>query len=336
VIHPKKILIIRFSSIGDIVLTTPVIRILSQQLGASIHYLTKKVFKDILLSNPYVDKTYTIDLNVAEVLEDLREEQYDFVVDLHNNLRSMQVKMHLRKPGSSFRKLNIQKWMLVNMRINTLPNEHIVERYLETVARFGIKNDNKGLDFFISDDASVNLQMITSDLITGEFICIVIGAGLPTKSMQEHQIIQLVNMLDFPVVLIGGPEDREAGERIAAKTRAINQAGLLSIPGSASILSACGLVISHDTGMMHIAAALKKPVISIWGNTIPEFGMYPYYGERVVKHKIFEIHDLSCRPCSKIGFQKCPKGHFRCILDLDITKIALTANQWIRMNTKPA
>jgi heptosyltransferase-2 len=75
--------------------------------------------------------------------------------------------------------------------------------------------------------------------------------------------------------------------------------------------------VTHDTGLMHIAAAFGRPIISLWGNTAPAFGMTPYYGDRPVPYGIMETKGLWCRPCSKIGYEKCPMGHFRCMERID-------------------
>ncbi len=136
----KKFLIIRFSSIGDIVLTTPVIRCLKAQVpGAEVHYLTKKQFLPVLEANPYIDKIFTINDKVSEVLPELMEEDYNHIIDLHKNIRSKQVISSLKKPSTAFNKINIAKWLIVNLKIDRLPNVHIVDRYFETVQSLGVK-----------------------------------------------------------------------------------------------------------------------------------------------------------------------------------------------------
>ena len=148
-----KILIIRFSSIGDIVLTSPVIRCLKLQTGSEIHYLTKQPFVALLKNNPHVSKVFAIDKSVGEVLPALRREKYDYIIDLHHNLRTFILKWRLPFVKSyAFKKLNFEKWLLTNFKINRLPKTHIVDRYLETVKSLGVKNDGQGLDFFLPED----------------------------------------------------------------------------------------------------------------------------------------------------------------------------------------
>lgn len=307
-----KILIIRFSSIGDIVLTTPVVRCLKQQVsGAEVHYLVKEQFCSVVEHNPYIDKVHTIREDVAEVIDELRSEKFDCVVDLHHNLRSARVKMKLHVPSSSFNKLNVQKWLAVNLKWNLLPKVHIVDRYMDTVKRLGVSNDGKGLDYFISPADEVDRSVLPQQHRQG-FIAFVIGAQHYTKRLPPEKIKFICKKLSLPVILLGGPEDAQRGEEIAAGDEKIfNACGKFSLAQSASLVRQAEYMITHDTGLMHIAAAFKKRIYSVWGNTIPEFGMYPYMpGEG---SKIIEVKNLYCRPCSKLGYNKCPQGHFRCM-----------------------
>ena len=322
-----KILIIRFSSIGDIVLTSPVIRCLKKQTGAEIHYLTKKSFEKILTSSPYVDKVFSIEKEISEVITDLKSMNYDYVIDLHKNLRSLHVKKALAVKSFSFNKLNIEKWLMVNLKINRLPNTHIVDRNLETVVPLGVKNDGEGLDYFIPKEDEIDLNEINKKynflINDSKYIAFVIGAAHATKRLPVEKIIDICNGLNLPIILLGGKEDFENGELISTKSigYVLNLCSKLNLNQSASIVKQAELVITHDTGLMHIAAAFRKKIISVWGSTIPEFGMYPYYptsaNEGIFKNNTVEMIGLSCRPCSKIGYNKCPKGHFKCMQMID-------------------
>ncbi len=314
IIALQKILLIRFSSIGDIVLTSPVIRCLKQQADVSLHFLCKRNYRSILEANPYIDKVYSIDQSVSEVASELKNESYDLIIDLHKNIRSAQVCRALGIKSYSFNKINLQKWLMVNFKINRLPDVHIVDRYLQAVAPLGIKNDGQGLDFFIPDDVQV-------DLPSGQ-LAFAIGAAHATKRLPVEKIIAICKESPRPVILLGGPQERATGELItAAAPKVINTCGQLSLHQSARVIEQSKQIITHDTGMMHIAAALRKPIISIWGNTIPDFGMYPYYPEGLNLNKTIEVKNLSCRPCSKIGYGQCPKGHFRCMAEVDVVEV---------------
>ncbi|TPE44011.1 glycosyltransferase family 9 protein [Pontibacter mangrovi] len=316
-----KILILRFSSIGDIVLTTPVIRCIKQQVpGAEVHYVTKKAFQSIVANNPYVDKVHVLGEKLGDLVQALKAENFDYVVDLHNNLRTRVIKARLGKPSRSFNKLNYEKWLMVNFKRNRLPDVHIVQRYLDAAAALGVKDDGGGLDYFIPAQDEVDVHTLPEGFQNG-YVAFAIGAQHYTKRLPTERIIELCERLQQPVILLGGKEDAATGEEIAAHFSASNKqqatiiynaCGKYNLHGSASLVRQATQVVSHDTGLMHIAAAFQKEIISVWGNTIPEFGMYPFR----TKYKVLEVQGLSCRPCSKIGYSKCPKGHFKCMRDI--------------------
>ena len=305
-----KILVVRFSSIGDIVLTTPVVRMLKTQLNTEVHFLTKAPYVSLFKNNPYVDSVFQINKSINEVISDLKTENYDYVIDLHSNLRTQILKLKLGVTAKSFNKLNWEKFFLTNFKTNILPDVHIVDRYLDTIKFLGITNDNKGLDFFLSDADKLDFAEYPKD-----YIAFVIGGQHATKILPTAKIISICKKLNKAVLLIGGPDDKSAGDEISKASGAINTCGDHSLLQSAFLIKNSAYVISHDTGMMHIAAAFKKKIYSVWGNTIPEFGMYPYLSDK--NSKMIEVQNLSCRPCSKIGFDKCPKGHFKCMQEID-------------------
>jgi ADP-heptose:LPS heptosyltransferase len=218
----------------------------------------------------------------------------------------------------SFPKLNLRKWLLVKFKWNLLPDIHIVDRYFKAVSKLNVKNDGKGLDYFIPSGETVDISQFAVAFRSG-YVAFVIGAKHNTKALPEEKIIELLRASSRPVILLGGPEDREKGERIAAAVhsgRVFNACGKFSLSQSASLVKQAEKVITHDTGLMHVAAAFHKDIISIWGNTVPEFGMYPYLPEGEGKSTILQVKGLSCRPCSKLGYRECPKGHFRCMREI--------------------
>lgn len=311
-----KFLVVRFSSIGDILLTTPVVRCLKKQvMTAEVHYLTKASFRSLIEHNPYIDKAHYLQDNWNELMEELVREDFDYIIDLHHNLRTLKVKKKLGKKSWSFNKLNIEKFLYVNFRMNLLPGKHIVERYLETLSDFGIKNDGEGLDYFIPEKEKVKEKDIPASHHAG-YIGLVIGAAHDTKKLPLHKLQSLCKTIDHPIILLGGKEDKANGDHIASVDphKVYNACGKFSINESADLVRRSKLLITHDTGLMHIAAAFKKPIISIWGNTVPEFGMYPYKSA----FDTMEVRPLSCRPCSKIGYDKCPLGHFKCMEGISV------------------
>ena len=326
-----KFLIIRFSSIGDIVLTTPVIRCLRKQYpDAEIHFLTKYSFRSILANNPYINKIHTLGDSFELMLHELATGEYDYVIDLHHNLRTLRIKRFLKNVKSfSYDKLNIEKFILTNLKINTLPKKHIVQRNLETVKSLGVKDDGLGLDYFIPAMDEVKQSDIPTSHMHG-YIAVVIGAALATKKLPLHKLKDLCRAIDHPIILLGGKEDYEDGKAIAAidDVKIYNACGKFNLNESADLVKKSKLVITHDTGLMHIAAAFQKPIISVWGNTVPAFGMYPYYGKRSnMQFDVVEINKLWCRPCSKIGYKKCPLGHFKCMEKIAVNDIVNLVRQ---------
>jgi heptosyltransferase-2 len=319
-----KFLVIRFSSIGDIVLTTPVLRNLAQQVpGAVIHYLTKPVFAQVLDGNPHVRKVHLLKEDFDAMIRSLKAEQFDAVIDLHSNVRTLRVKQALGLPSASFRKLNLEKWLLTSFKWDRMPRLHIVDRYLETVARYQVNNDGQGLDYFIPQDTVSPFETMSLPFRSG-YIALVAGAAHFTKRIPIDKMREICMRSGQPVLLLGGKDDRQAAEKVAAAFpgKAWNSCGRLSLHQSAMLLRDADWVISSDTGLMHIAAALRKKLVVLWGNTVPAFGMYPYYGTHPVPFYNLEVEGLSCRPCSKIGHQACPKKHFRCMQDQSAERIA--------------
>lgn len=323
-----KYLVIRFSSIGDIVLTTPVVRCLKQQVeGAEVHFATKKKHASIVASNPFIDKIHVFQNNLSELLKELEKEQFDYIIDLHQNIRSNRIKSRLKIPAFSFQKLNLQKYLFVNLKINRMPDKHIVDRYMETLSVFDVENDGKGLDFFVPKNEEFDVTNLPEKFQKG-YIAFVIAGTYSTKRLPPEKIIEICNGIEFPVILLGGKNEQNEADKIVDNTgeNVFNLTGKISLNQSASLVKNARLVLANDTGLMHIAAAFKKKILSFWGNTVPEFGMVPYQAHPA--SEIMEVTDLKCRPCSKLGYTKCPKKHFKCMKNIDSSN----ASDWIIRN----
>ncbi|MCB0703790.1 MAG: glycosyltransferase family 9 protein [Saprospiraceae bacterium] len=318
-----KILVIRFSSIGDIVLTTPILRCLSVQTGAEIHFLTKSAYSSLLRPNPYISRIWALEDSMSSLLPALHREGFDYIVDLHKNLRTWRTRFFLGVPGSSFPKLNLAKWLMVNLKVNRLPDRHIVDRYFDAVKSLGVRYDGAGLDHFFPDDDTPKLPGIRGGRIPKDLVCFAIGGAHSTKRLPMEQLKKICLELPNPIVLIGGASEASAGKQLAAldPDRIYDLCGQVGLHESAKWIRESSVLITHDTGMMHLGAALRKRIVSIWGNTIPAFGMYPFYPEGASPAFISEVLELSCRPCSKIGFDVCPKGHFNCMQGQNILQI---------------
>ena len=322
----KKVLIIRFSSIGDIVLTTPVIRCIKQQIpGVEVHFAVKKSFFPVVEANPYIDKIHLLEGDLGNLIKRLKAENFDYIVDLHQNLRSWRIRLSAcwRTPSRGFPKLNIQKWFLTKLKIDIMPDVHIVDRYFRAAEKLGVKNDGKGLDYFIPAKDEYDPELLPENFRRG-YTGFVIGAKHATKRLPEHKIISICTKLNSPVILLGGPEDSPAADRIAsACPLVLSMCGKVSLNQSASLVKQADIILTHDTGLMHIAAAFRKKIISIWGNTVPKIGMYPYMPGDEEKSKIVGVPGLKCRPCSKLGYDRCPKGHFKCMEEIDESAVVV-------------
>ncbi len=386
----RKILVIRFSSIGDIVLTTPVIRCLKKQIqDAEIHVLTKKKFANLYKTNPYINKVYEYDDSLKKNIEELKLENYDYVVDLQKNKRSVRVTRALGRPHASFPKLNFRKFLLSTFKINIMPDVHIVDRYFKAVEELNVRNDFYGLDFFISDKNNFPISELPVEFQNG-YYAFVIGGTYKTKILPPVKIAEVLKKINKPVILLGGPDDVERAEEIISlvngqpttdngginsqiqkdsqiftfsdsqiqkdsqffsfsdsqiqkdsqiftfsdsqiqkdsqffsfsDSQILNLVGKINLEQSASIVKNADSVLTNDTGLMHIAAAFHKNIVSVWGNTVPELGMYPYLPKEPEKCHIIECKDVRCRPCSKLGFKECPKKHFRCMMEIDVENI---------------
>ena len=317
----KKILVIRFSAIGDIVWTSPVVRVLKTQIpNSEIHFCTKYIYKEMVESNPYIDKLHFLHEKLGDLIKELKKENFDIIIDLHKNLRTLIMRAQLRRKTYNYHKLTFRRWLFVKFKLNTMPNLHVADRYLATIKPLGVRYDHKGLDFFIPKSQEVNIQTYLPETHHHGYVTFVIGASRFTKRLPVARMIELCEKIDRPLVLIGGKEDEVTGEKIAQyfankidnDVVVVNTCNKLSISQSASIVKQSEMVFGQDTGLTHIAAAFGKEVFAIYGGT-STLGFYPYE----TPYTILENNNLSCRPCSKSGKDICPKGHFKCMQEIE-------------------
>jgi len=290
----KKILIIRLSSIGDIILTSPVIRCIKQQKNVEIHFLVKSEYSILLKSNPHLEKVFCLKDNLNKLTSDLQKENYDLIIDLHNNIRSSWIKLNLALPSYTINKKTWQKYMLIYFNWNFLHN-HVVDRYFEVVKKINISNDRNGLEYFFHKKTKVNFD------VKQVFIAWSIGGSSSNKKLSKKQIIDVCKKMSYPVVLLGGSFENSLGDDIVQGSnyeKIYNFCGSISLDQSAYLIRHSTLVLSNDTGLMHVAAAFKKPIISFWGCTKPSQGFAPYMGVHGSKQL---ITPRSKRPCSKYG-----------------------------------
>jgi heptosyltransferase-2 len=311
-----KILVIRFSSIGDIVLTSPVYRILQEQLphGAEVHLLTQSRFAFIQEANPFVNKIWAVEKSGMEVLDELKDENFDYIIDLQNSLRSKSIRKKLAVLSFQVNKQNFRKWIQINLGLWKGSVGHIVDRYLETLKTFKISNDGKGLDYFIPSTTKSIEDLLPTDFIENKYTVIATGGAHEGKRWSEEYWTELSGKFhDERIVWIGGKED---SIELNHSPLHLDLIGKCSVHESARIIEHAKAVICGDTGMMHIGSAFKNDIVVIWGCTSPELGMgvyrpHPNPGEHM--HSVYLQAKRKGRPCSKLG-NYCKYGmHNKCI-----------------------
>ena len=317
----KRILVIRLSSIGDIILTTPLIRRLTVAYpDAVIDYCTKPGFYSLLASNPRLSAIYTT--------EALPSGHYDLVVDLQNNVRSRAI-VHTLQPTYKvfYRKENWKKWLIVNFKINLFStNRSVVDRYHDTLAEFCVSDDQSGCELHTtSDEKTFAAKYFDSGLKT---LALCFGANHFTKRYPPKHFASILELIlaekPLQVLLLGGKEDSEQAAEIinnlpdVIQPYVINLAGTCTLMQSAAIIERCEAVLCNDTGLMHMASSFGTKLFVIFGSSSSVFGFLPYHSP----YELFEVKKLYCRPCSHIGRDQCPKRHFRCMNELSQPIIA--------------
>ncbi|MFK8056918.1 MAG: glycosyltransferase family 9 protein [Saprospiraceae bacterium] len=336
----KKVLCIRLSAIGDVVVCTPVFRALAMQLGAEVHVLTKPVPGIMLEGNPHVHKV--IHWQEKGLVEQLKKERYDVVVDLHCNLRSHRLRLTLGVPALGYRKRNLAK-RLLGHGIDWLGDEHILDRYFKALEPLGISYDLGGLDYFAEEEMEWSTAVAARLEVPRKegFIALVLGATHATKRMPATLLADICKQSDRQLILLGGNDVKAlAAETLGFlddndKSKVTNLCGELSLRQSAKLIEQAKGVITPDTGLMHVAAALHRPMVVVWGNTVPAYGMYPLLpAGREQLAQYAQVEGLSCRPCGRIGFEVCPKGHFKCMNDQSATSILKLLDKSQSENTR--
>jgi lipopolysaccharide heptosyltransferase II len=307
----KKILIIRFSSLGDVLLTTPLIRSIKKTYPhLEIQFLTKPNYADVLKNNTYISKIFIFENseNVNFVIGKLKNERYDLIIDLQNNPRSTSIRQKLKINFLRFQKRDLDKLLLVKLKINKLKNAPpIPVRYAETVK--GIKLDDEGLDLFTDKKPSFRFDL------SKKYIGLCPGARHFTKKWPKEYFIELGKLLNenkFGILIFGGKADKELCTEISGSiSNSINLSNNDEILQTAANMKTCTAIFCNDSGLMHTACAVNIPVFVFFGSSVKEFGFTPYKNRSV----IFENNTLNCRPCSHIGRTRCPLKHFKCMKD---------------------
>lgn len=312
-----KFLIIQYRSLGEILLSTPLVRGLQEQVeGAEVHYLSKECFAETLINNPHIKKVHALKDNLDEVIDEVLVEDFDYIIDLQLDSNTHQIKQKIPVVSFEYDALNFKQWLYVNFKINRLPGIHLVDRYLQTAQVFDVNNDGKGLDFFIPAEDEVNAVDMHA-VFEGKFMAVLLDSEFGTRNIPIEKLATIINMSGVPVCLLGSDNSPYKTYDLEQKLKVpfLNTLGKITLNATASLIKQSAVVLSSDSSYMHLATALNKPILSLWGNTVQDFGRVPYDAHE--QSTIFEVKHLRCRPCTKRGFVACPKKHFKCMNDMD-------------------
>ncbi|MCB2205874.1 lipopolysaccharide heptosyltransferase II [bacterium] len=318
------ILVIRFSSIGDIILVTPMLRALKTRFpDCVLHVAVRREFNELLRRNPYIDRLISVDTSTGNrslraLNLELTSERYDAVFDLQNNFRSRILRNGLSRSIHVVDKRQWKRLLLVKLGVNRYPRyTPVPERYIETALRYEVKPDVEGPELHLDEDTrgKARLKLRAAGRKDGvRLVGIAPGAKHFTKRWPLPSFRRLTEKLldlGYTVAVLGGTDEYETGEqlRILRPDRILNCAGKLTLLETAAAIEQCRTVFVNDSGLMHMATAVGTPVIALFGSTVREFGFFPYQSEAAV----VEAAGLGCRPCTHIGRAACPKGHFACM-----------------------
>ncbi|MFA5832027.1 MAG: lipopolysaccharide heptosyltransferase II [Bacteroidota bacterium] len=337
---PHKTLVLRLSSIGDIILSSPLLRILRKAVGnnSRVDFVVRKEYAELVQFNHHLSIVHEYDVQTGykglqELAKQLRAEQYDLVIDIHDSIRTKLLRTACNaRDVVVMDKRKLERWLLVNLKRNAYTDAlTVAERYIETVEKYGIKNDNKGLEIFIPDSILFETSGKLAKLRLDQFekvIGICPGSKHFTKRWQKEKFadvaVRAANEFKAKILLFGGTDEKEDCEfvrgevaRRVSENAATNFAGEFSLLGSAAALEICDIIVTNDSGLMHLAAAKQKKIVAIFGSTVKEFGFVPYGTESI----IIEKNNLDCRPCTHIGKKDCPKGHFKCMEEITVDEV---------------
>lgn len=327
----EKILVFRLSSIGDIVLTTGLLRCLREKFpNAQIDFLVKKQFADILKCVPFVSNVVELDSKkgfseLRAIRNQLKQEHYDVALDIHKNWRSKYVCNTIgAKNVFKFNKHVFRRWVLTTFHKDIYKEVRPVYlRFIDAAQAIGIQPDGKYTELVVPNEILETVSNIfrnnnVFDATTKKIIALCPGASFSNKQWQVEKFAELakriVTGLDLQVILLGGKKESDICNEIAKESGAISFAGQFDLSQSIAAIALCSATVANDTGMLHVSEALGKPVVGIYGPTAWQFGYFPI----LPTSKVAQVENLSCRPCTKMGKNCCPKGHFTCMKDISV------------------
>lgn len=310
----KKILLIRFSSLGDIILSFPLINALKKEYPESeIHYLTKSAYKAILELNPAISKIILFNGQpLSELKSEIKSTGYDLVLDIHKNFRSILLTLFTGLNVKRYRKDTIKKFLLVKFKINLF--KEITPVYKKYIKAVGDKFAKK-----FSHYTSTELEFDRTRKYDFNYIVTAPSSKHFTKTYPKEKFVDYIKSSKLKIILVGDDSnnDKEICEYIENETIAINLCGRLSYSELANVVLNSEYVVTNDSSILHFSEMLGKNVKAIFGSTVKEFGFFPQLENSLV----VENKNLKCRPCTHIGLPACPLGHFKCMNEIQIEKL---------------
>jgi ADP-heptose:LPS heptosyltransferase len=315
---------------GNIVFSTPLIRSLKTRLdNPRISFLTSKECKPLLEENPYLDRVYDFD----EFRKDRKQHSntFTYVFDLDVNFRSSLIAATLSGKVFRIRKRTWEKWLLTRLKINKMIPTHVADQYLNAASFLNITGDGFRPDFYIPYKDQVPMEWLPERFQKG-YVVFCISAQYATRRLPLSRMIEVCDRINKPVIILGDANDIQDGAALEnffarrdehaelettllalnKKTVVYNGCGKFNFNQQASIVKQARYVFTFDNDFIAIASAFGKETFVMYGNTVLDFGSYPYQ----TRFTVFENNKLTCRPCSVKGYGKCPLKHFRCMNEL--------------------
>ena len=326
-----RILCVRFSSIGDVLLTTPLVRALHRRHpDAELYFVTKQAMAPLLVENPHLDRVIELEPNepITDLARRLRVLRATHGLDLHGSLRSTALRWLVPCQWSGYSKRKVARTTLITTKIN-IYGKHVPvpERYFEAARGLDVQPDGGPPDFFLAPAARTHMSHWLAEVGLDQKPVAVVapGAAHATKRwpLRHWQALtDRLHQLGYGVVAVGGPGDRALAAQLGANV--VNVAGEFSLQETGACLARAAVAVSGDTGVMHMATGVGTPVVSLFGPTVEPFGFFPYTKRAAVLER-----DLDCRPCSAMGTERCPLGHHRCLAEVLPDQVAAAVQRLV-------
>ena len=322
-----RYLIIHWGDWGETLLTTPLIRCLKGQVeNAEIQILTSKEFALQAQKNTNISKVYQWEDNIKELIPILRNEYFDYIIDLQSDKKSKKLSSKLWILSLRPKREKWSEWLFINFRLHKnklLNRSKFVQQSFELINLFDVKDDNLGLEYFLPHQEQINQILSERNITFNNYVVFAPKSKYFTRSIPVEKAVEICEKISLPIIFIGNKEDFSFGEEVITQIskpekKIINLFGKTNTEQSAALISSSKEIITTQNSYLHLATALKKNIISIWGNTLPELEIKFY---DIENHKKIFISDLKCRPCTMKGFRICPKKHFKCMQSCNFNKI---------------